>query len=79
MEYLCVGIYLSRTALCGESARMKLRLSCRTLDLKYQQSELDFCAKPEAKVIKLLCYSANCLCIGRVTVCGSILSHFWRE
>lgn len=25
------------------------------LDLKYQQSELDFCAKPEAKVIKILC------------------------
>lgn len=37
------------------SARMKLRLTCRMLDLKYQQSELDFCAKPRAKVIKFLC------------------------
>ena len=27
------------------NARMKLRRSCRMLDLKYQQSELDFCAK----------------------------------
>lgn len=37
------------------SARMKLRRTCRMLDMKYQQSELDFCAKTLAKVIKFLC------------------------
>lgn len=61
------------------NARMKLRLSRRMLDLKYQQSEPDFVRTLSQGDQILVCYSANCLCMGRVTVCGNILSHFWRE
>lgn len=45
----CIGIYMSKMTLSGKrylNARMKLRQSRRSLDLKYQQSEPDFCAKP---------------------------------
>lgn len=54
------------------------------VDLKYQQSEPEFCEKPEAKVIQLLCYSANCLCTGGgggggLLYVGIFSLIFWRE
>lgn len=50
------------------------------LDLKYQQSELDFCAKSLAKVIPILvCYSANCPCMGRDTYMLGTFSLIFRE
>lgn len=61
------------------NARMKLRVSRRKLDSKYQQSEPDFVQTLSQGDGILVCYSANCLCMGRVTVCGNIRSHFWRE
>lgn len=55
------------------------RLTCRTLDLKYQQTELDFCANPLAKVIKFLR-----VILPTVHVRGGLLfvgtfSHFFGE
>lgn len=70
-----------------DSVRLKIlesqngfRTECRMLDLKYQQSELDFCAKSLAKVIPILvCYSANCPCMGRDTYMLGTFSLIFRE
>jgi len=68
------------------NARMKLRLTRRMLDLKYQQSELDllfFGCNPPLPPSQgdqiIVCYSANCLCIGRFTVCGEYSLSFFGE
>lgn len=56
IESLCIGMCFSRLVYMGRIFEPKdeseWRLTCRMLDLTYQQTELDFCANPLAKVIK---------------------------
>lgn len=81
MNYGCIGVYMSRMALYGKSylnARMKLRLSCRMLDLRYQQSEPEFVQNPKPRWFEFLLFCQLSM-YGEGYCMWEYFSHFWRE